>query len=60
MVRNRIKRQVRESYRLNQEKLGGIDIVVIAGPKAGVTELVSLRTSLQQLWEQVEKRCKDS
>jgi ribonuclease P protein component len=60
VVRNRIKRQVRELFRQNQDSLGGIDLVVVASPKAGVSEVVSLRTSLQQLWEKVEQRCKKS
>jgi ribonuclease P protein component len=60
VVRNRVKRQIRESFRQYQGRLSGMDIVVLASPKAGATEVVSLRTSLQQLWEKVEQRCKKS
>jgi ribonuclease P protein component len=60
VVRNRVKRQIRESFRGRQEKLDGLDFVVVASPKAGRAQTVSLRASLQQLWEKVEQRCKKS
>ena len=60
VARNRVKRQVRELFRQHQERLSGMDIVVVASPKAGRAEVTSLRTSLQQLWEKVEHQCKKS
>jgi len=60
VVRNRIKRQIRESFRSCQEKLDGLDIVVMASPKAGRAQAASLRASLQQLWDKVERQCKKS
>ena len=60
VVRNRVKRQIRESYRRYQKKLAGLDIVVVANPKAGVALVDVLRTSLQELWQKVEQQCKKS
>lgn len=60
VVRNRVKRQIREAFRGRQEKLEGLDFVVVAGPKAGRVQTASLRDALQQLWEKVEQRCKKS
>jgi len=60
VVRNRVKRQIRESFRCQKEKFSGLDIVVVAGPRAGTAQLISLRASLQQIWDKVEKQCKKS
>ncbi len=55
--RNRLKRLIRQSFRLNQEQLAKVDIVVI-GQAAAVTksndELFSLLT---RHWSELE-RCK--
>jgi hypothetical protein len=37
-----------------------LDIVVVAGPRAGTAQLIALRASLQQIWDKVEKQCKKS
>lgn len=60
VVRNRVKRQIRETFRKLQERLSGLDIVVVASSKAGAAEAVSLRSSLQQIWEKVEQQCRKS
>ncbi len=51
--RNRIKRQIRESFRLHQQRLPAADMVVLA--KAGSRNLSSahLRQSLERLWTRV-------
>jgi len=58
VARNRLKRIIRETYRLQQHKLSGFDIIVIAKP--GVAELDSrkLRDLLNYLWRKLSKRCK--
>lgn len=55
--RNRIKRQVRETFRLRQHKIPGFDIVVIA--KQGIVDLDNpdLRDTLNYLWRKLAKRC---
>ena len=51
--RNRIKRQIRESFRLAQSTLPAVDIVV--GARAGARAVNSpvLRTALAELWAKV-------
>ncbi|GAB4296599.1 MAG: ribonuclease P protein component [Thiohalomonadaceae bacterium] len=58
--RNRIRRQLRESFRLHQHQLGGIDIVVLG--RAGIDTLSSqeLRAAIDRSWEALAKRCKES
>ncbi|RUO76223.1 ribonuclease P protein component [Idiomarina seosinensis] len=55
--RNRIKRQIRETFRLRQHKIPNFDIVVIA--KQGIVELNNdeLRNTLNYLWRKLAKRC---
>lgn len=56
--RNRIKRIMRETYRLQQHKLPGFDIIVIAKP--GITQLdnPALHDLMNYLWQKLSKRCK--
>ncbi|GAB4512327.1 MAG: hypothetical protein Tsb0026_16210 [Sulfuricaulis sp.] len=58
VVRNRIKRQIREAFRRYQERLAGLDIVVVGSAKAGIAQAAALRASLQQLWDKVEQQCR--
>ena len=60
VVRNRIKRQVREAFRQHQEKLEGLDIVVVASTMARTAPTIILRASLQQLWNKIEQQCRKS
>jgi ribonuclease P protein component len=55
--RNRIKRQIRESFRLKQYKIPTFDIIVIA--KDGVVKLTNeaLQERLSYLWRTISKRC---
>jgi ribonuclease P protein component len=54
--RNRFKRQVRESYRLRQQVLAGLDIVVMA--RNGIADLdnAGIRQRLDTLWTRLLKR----
>ena len=58
--RTRIKRAVRESFRLNRQLLPPVDIVVQARGAARQREAADLRASLDRHWQEVIKRCKDS
>ena len=48
--RNRIKRQVRASFRLNQERLQTVDIVILPRPGILKATRAELSASLQRLW----------
>ena len=54
--RNRLKRIIRESFRLQRSRLPGIDVIVLA--RRGVDQLdnAELHRRCNQLWRQLEKR----
>jgi ribonuclease P protein component len=58
--RNRLRRLIRESFRLHQAGLPCVDIVV--GLRAGVKAVDNqrLRVSLQQLWHRISATCTSS
>lgn len=52
VVRNRVRRQLRESFRIRQHGLAGLDVVVsLSRPSAGGA--VDLRADLPNLWREV-------
>jgi len=51
--RNRLKRQVRESFRHARPGLPAVDIVVMAGPEAAAASAGALRASLARHWQRV-------
>jgi ribonuclease P protein component len=55
--RNRIRRTVRESFRLHQHELPAVDLVVSARSRARGAAGGELRASLQALWSEVVKQC---
>ena len=55
VARNRLKRLVRESFRHNQERLKGLDIVVIGKQGAPEQTNSQLRSLLEQHWKKVEQ-----
>jgi ribonuclease P protein component len=55
--RNRIKRQIRESFRCNASTLPGFDLVVGARSGARSAHNARLRESLDSLWNQIRKQC---
>jgi ribonuclease P protein component len=57
VARNRIKRVVRESFRLNQHELPNVDIVVNARSGAKSASNSELRRSLEHHWQSVKKKC---
>ena len=52
--RNRIKRIVRESFRLHQGGIGGWDIVVMARNAAATASRQTLRAELEQHWNRLK------
>ncbi|MDX1901600.1 MAG: ribonuclease P protein component [Gammaproteobacteria bacterium] len=53
VVRNRIKRVVRESYRLSNVRQHHIDIVVIARHDCGHLNRLELRKEINNLWKRL-------
>jgi len=60
VARNRIKRQIRESFRHHQDLLAGLSLVVTAHAPADQRSNVQLRASLKQHWTRVTQACKKS
>ena len=59
VVRNRIKRQIRESFRMSKPLLG-IDIVVVANGPAAAAPNIELRKSLVTLLQRTAELCRPS
>ncbi len=53
--RNRLRRQVRESFRLAQAALPPVDIVIGARTAARTAPASELRLALQRLWTQINE-----
>ncbi len=60
VARHRIKRQVRESFRLAQHLLVGLDLVVLARDSTAARANVELRDSLAKHWQRIHDRCEGS
>ena len=57
VARNRLRRIIRESFRLHQHELPAVDLVVGARPAARAGEASALRASLASLWKKVGEQC---
>lgn len=53
--RNRLKRQIRESYRHSQEALSGWDIVIVARKGLGDLENTELAQQFSKLWKRLAR-----
>jgi ribonuclease P protein component len=60
VARNRIKRLVRESFRLQQARLKGWDVVVIARPDVVKQTNQELLASLEGHWKKLEQCARSS
>jgi ribonuclease P protein component len=56
--RNRVKRLVRECFRENQDRLAGLDLVVVALAAADQAAGAVLRGSLERHWTMLAERCR--
>jgi ribonuclease P protein component len=57
VARNRVKRQVRESFRHVAVGMPSVDLIVGARPGVRTAHNARLRESLAGLWTEIEKRC---
>lgn len=55
--RNRIKRIIRESFRLVQHELPAIDLVIMAKPVTKSANNQQIHHSLQEHWNRLKKQC---
>ena len=55
--RNRIRRLIRESFRVQQHQLPGVDLVIGARASVITADNASLADALQRLWRKVLSTC---
>ena len=61
VARNRIKRAARESFRQNQQALGGLDIIILGRQGIEKQTKQMLRRELEKNWSRLSHRlCKQS
>jgi ribonuclease P protein component len=60
VARNRIRRVIRESFRLHQREIPAVDVVVSARAAARAASAAVLRASLATLWQKVGEQCAPS
>jgi ribonuclease P protein component len=60
VARNRIKRQIRESFRHWQAQLGSLDIVVIARAGIAMQPNRELAQALEKIWKRLMDSCAGS
>lgn len=60
VARHRIKRMIRESFRLHQHEINPLDIIVLAQVGAADADMALLRSSLEKHWERLSDQCKRS
>jgi ribonuclease P protein component len=60
VARNRIRRIIRESFRLHQHEIPAVDLVVSMRPAARAAASSELRASLAVLWKKVSEQCATS
>ena len=58
--RNRLRRLIRETFRLRQHELPCVDVVVSARPPARGSGNIELRASLNGLWDRLRQQCASS
>ena len=60
VARNRLRRVIRESFRLHQRELPPLDLVVSARVAARTATGAVLQASLEALWRRVSEQCAPS
>lgn len=60
VIRNRIKRLIRESFRYNQTRLAGLDFVVLVRAGASRVANPTFLQDLDKLWDRLKKQCEKS
>lgn len=56
--RNRIKRQLRNTFRHNATHLGNLDLVVLARKDADKLDNTQLKTTIESLWQDLQEKTK--
>ncbi len=54
--RNRVKRIIRDSFRLHQHQLPSVDVIVLAYKQADAADSLTLRQSLKSHWQKLQRQ----
>lgn len=54
--RNRVRRIIRESFRLNQHNLPAVDIIILARPGLGDMESPDVHKLMKKCWSRLRKK----
>jgi ribonuclease P protein component len=60
VARNRLRRLIRESFRIHQREIPAVDLVVSVRPGARSASGTTLRASLAALWKRIGEQCATS
>ena len=60
VARHRLKRQIRESFRHNAERLHGLDVVVLVRPSADKMSSTCFRGLLARAWDRAQSAVSDT
>jgi ribonuclease P protein component len=55
--RQRIKRHIRETFRLHREDMASVDIVVMCRPAVTAWDNAQIRASLERFWARLSTSC---
>ena len=55
--RNRVRRLIRESFRMHQQELPALDIIIGARASTIKADRADLRASLDKLWQKIAASC---
>ena len=58
VARNRVKRLIRESFRLHKNELANVDVIVLGQSRAENVANKQMYDSLDAHWKNITKRCK--
>lgn len=59
VARNRVKRIIRDSFRLQQHQLPAVDVIVLAYQATDKADSITLRHSLNKHWDKLRKQFPD-
>jgi ribonuclease P protein component len=57
VARNRIKRRIRETFRLQRQQLANVDIIILSRAAAEKADNTQIQRCLDWLWQKLKEQC---